>query len=95
MLLTIGVYALGFFIGVCVGILVESKTETIEFRCWQWQKGNKWNKIIMLKDGRRFLGGCTVWHHYPSGIRASSFLEHKLSNIDKYIEFNEIGPTIF
>lgn len=37
--------------------------------------------LITLKDNRQFRGDCTVWHHYPSGKRAGTWLEGELADI--------------
>ena len=56
---------------------------TIEFSSpWPWGKSYR----------KRFVGGGTVWHEYPSGRRCSSFLEGDLCDLLQGWEFQQEGP---
>lgn len=37
--------------------------------------------LVYENRTERYIGTCTVWHHYPSGERCSSTKESKLCNI--------------
>ncbi len=52
----------------------------------------KWDADVIINGKRlRVRGDCTVWHYFPSGIRCSTSVEHRLS--EEWTRWNMKGEV--
>ena len=66
----------------------EYKETESGYEMSSWRRINM-DYLITLKNGLSYRGNCTVWHDYPSGTRASTYIESKLADHCTRIKWEE------
>jgi hypothetical protein len=66
-----------------VGVTQFSATDLLVVtEKWVWRFGPRWLQRYRVEE--KWVGGCTVWHSFPSGRRAKPSVERWLSEVEQW-----------